>query len=483
MALRCKACKSADNPKISCAKFGPGDQSIDFLRGSSLHLLRKVILSIVQTMIVLVQPLVAFAAIAAADGLAVESSYILADSIGYGLHLDNLEAKLQAKLGGTSQISYDGSRSITTPGSQIKKSALQSVDLDKEYIATAGVIIIILGMEQQETSFADSQEELIRKLKGIAPNARYYWVDIAATISTSVAGWNARNRIIYDNAGKLDYTVISRYKAIFGADADPLNIPPGRNFPGWISEPGYSGPGNIHGLYSELSRAIIETLYASDTRAPCGKAANRSSYIIGDSIAYGLYRDRLGVKLQEMLGGTSRINYDGGRSITTPGIQIKMSALDSIDIDREFISKTNVIIIILGTNQVEDSFAESQKVLLQKLKNIAPYAKYYWVDIGATISNDVAGWNARNKIIYDNAGKLGYTVISRYKAIFGPKVDPLNITPGMNFPGLTDEVGYVSPGNVHGAIRPLTQAILDVISGVSPGNGGAAYSAACTGGT
>lgn len=434
-------------------------------------------------MIVLVQPPVAFAAIAATDGLAVESSYILADSIGYGLHLDKLEAKLQAKLGGTSKISYDGSRSITTPGSQIRKSALQSVDLDQEYIATSAVIIIILGMEQQETSFADSQEELLRKLKSIAPNARYYWVDIAATISTGVVGWNARNRIIYDNAAKLGYTVISRYRAIFGADADPLNIPPGKNFPGWISEPGYSGPGNIHGLYSELSRAIIEALYASDARAPCGKAVNRPSYILGDSIAYGLYKDRLGVKLQEILGGISRINYDGGRSITTPGIQIKMSALDSIDTDRKFIARSNVIIIILGTNQLEDSFAESQKVILQKLKDIAPYAKYYWVDIGATISDDVAGWNARNKAIYDNAAKLGYTVISRYKAIFGPGVDPLDITPGMNFPGLIDEPGYASPGNVHGATRSLTQTILDVVSGVSTGDGGLADSAACTGGT
>ncbi len=433
-------------------------------------------------MIVLIQPVVAFAAISADVGRATESSYVLADSIGYGLHLDNLEARLQAKLGGPARISYDGSRSITTPGSQIKKSALQSVDLDKEYIANAGVIIIILGMEQQEVSFADSQKELLRKLKGIAPNAKYYWVDIAATISTSVAGWNARNKIIYDNADKLGYTVISRYKAIFGPDADPLNIPPGKNFPGWISEPGYSGPGNIHGLYSELSRAIIAALYASDASAPCGKTANRPSYIIGDSIAYGLYRDRLGVKLQEMLGGVARFNYDGGRSITTPGNQIKMSALESIDIDRDFISKAKVIIIILGTNQMEDSFAESQPELLQKLKNIAPYAKYYWVDIGATISNDVPGWNARNKIIYDNAGKLGYTVISRYKAIFGPDVDPLNITPGMNFPGQINEAGYASPGNVHGAIKPLTQAILDTISGVSAGAGGDANSAACAGG-
>lgn len=447
------------------------------------HLIRKAILTVVQTIMVLMQPLLAVTAVAADDGVAAVSSYVLADSIGYGLHLDKLEAKLQAKLGGPSRISYDGSRSITTPGSQIKKSALQSVDIDKDYIATAGVIIIILGMEQQEASFADSQKKLLQKLKGIAPKARYYWVDIAATISTNVAGWNARNKIIYDNADKLGYTVISRYKAIFGPDADPLNIPPGKNFPGWISEPGYSGPGNVHGLYTELSEAIIAAMYATDTRAACGKGVSRTSYVIGDSIGYGLYKDRLGLKLTDLLGGASRINYDGGRSITAPGSQIKKSALDSVDIDKAFIAKASVIIIILGTNQLEESFAESQLVLVKKLKDIAPHAKYYWVDIAATISTAVPGWNARNKIIYDNADKLGYSVISRYKAIFGPDADPLNITPGRTFPGMLDEPGYPGPGNVHGAYTPLTQAILDTISGASAGSGGAANAAACVGGT
>lgn len=197
------------------------------------------------------------------------SSYVLADSIGYGLYAGGLEKSLQEQLGGPSNISFDTGRSITSPGVQINRSALESVDIDSATIAKAGVIIIILGTNQTESSFADSQRLLVNKLKGIAPQAVYYWVDIGATISTQVPGWNARNKVIYDQAPELGYAVISRYKAIFGPDADPLNIWPGQNFPDRPDERGYSGPGNIHGGYPELAAAILENLSRT-----IGKTAN-----------------------------------------------------------------------------------------------------------------------------------------------------------------------------------------------------------------
>ena len=190
----------------------------------------------------------------------VVSSYVLADSIGYGLYAAGLEKSLQEQLGGPSNISFDTGRSITSPGSQINRSALESVDIDSATIAKAGVIIIILGTNQIESSFADSQRLLVKKLKGIAPQAIYYWVDIGATISTQVAGWNARNKVIYDQAPELGYAVISRYKAIFGPNADPLNIRAGQNFPDRPDERGYGGPGNVHGAYPELAAAILDTV-------------------------------------------------------------------------------------------------------------------------------------------------------------------------------------------------------------------------------
>ena len=55
-------------------------------------------------------------------------AYVLGDSIANGLQIAGLEAQLQGQLGRPARINFDGGRSITTPGSQIKKSALDSVE-------------------------------------------------------------------------------------------------------------------------------------------------------------------------------------------------------------------------------------------------------------------------------------------------------------------------------------------------------------------
>ena len=393
------------------------------------------------------------------------STYVLGDSIGYGLQLAGLEATLQAQLGGEAKISYDGGRSMTSPGMQIKKTAFESVELDKAYIAKASVIVIVFGTNQMEPSFADSQKQLMRQLKSLAPHAHYFWVDIGATISTQAAGWSARNKIIYANAAPLGYTVISRYKSIFGPDADPLNITPGKLFPGNVTEPGYGGEGNIHGAYPELAKTIMEVVTATldNSRAFAGQGP-LSAYVLGDSISYGLRMAGFTSALQAKLGGKVKISHDAGRSITFPGTQIKKTGLQSLDIDREHIAHSKVIIVVLGTNQTESSFADSQQELMKKLKSIAPDARYFWVDIGATIASQAAGWSARNKIIYANAAPLGYSVISRYQAIFGPAADPFNIKPGQLFPGQVSEPGYGSEGNIHGAYPELSHAILQALS-------------------
>jgi len=247
------------------------------------------------------------------------------------------------------------------------------------------------------------------------------------------------------------------------------------------------GPGNVHGYDLELVKAILAALAGTSSaplsldkipprlnpaerpvRTTCDRAPGWSSYLLGDSIIFGLHRDRMAIKLTAMLGGPVRISYDSGRSIVTPGNQIKKTALESVDLDQAYIANAKVIVIALGTNQLEPSFVESQRLLMQKLKALAPQARYYWIDIAATISTQAAGWSERNKVIYDNAPLLGYTVISRYKSLFGSEADPLNITPGLVFPGMVSEAGYSGPGSVHGAYPELTEAILDVLSGVPP---------------
>lgn len=201
----------------------------------------------------------------------------------------------------------------------------------------------------------------------------------------------------------------------------------------------------------------IAALAATTTPAP------QNTYILGDSIAFGLHQVGLEAKLSDKLGGQTRISYDIGRSITSGGAQINKTALESVVIDADFIAKANHIVVVLGTNMVEVSFQDSLKLLVQKLKATAPHARLYWVDIAATIAPHAANWSARNKIIYDNASPLGYSVISRYKAIFGMTADPLNINPGAVFPGLAPEPGFGGIGNVHGGDAVLAKAVWNAL--------------------
>ena len=198
------------------------------------------------------------------------SAYVLADSLGLGLKYAGLEVALRALLRGPQHISFDGGRSITTPGTHIRKSALESVDADAALISDAKVIIIVLGTNLLEANFAESQTILMQKLKALAPNAAYFWVDIGATMSTQAQQWSDRNRIIYEHAQLLGYQVISRYKAIFGSQADPLHIQSGQLFPGYETEPGYGGEGNIHGYDLALSSAILDALLLNQEHIPVG---------------------------------------------------------------------------------------------------------------------------------------------------------------------------------------------------------------------
>jgi hypothetical protein len=186
-------------------------------------------------------------------------------------------------------------------------------------------------------------------------------------------------------------------------------------------------------------------------------------YVLGDSIAYGLARDRLILRMRKRFGVSMQINFDAGRSITQPGLQSKTSALEGVEKDAAVIAQARVVVVILGTNQTEASFANSQQALLWRLRDLAPQADYFWVDIGATVATQAASWSERNRLIYDNAASLGYRVISRYRAIFGPQADPLAIEPGQNFPGIPTEEGYGTPGNVHGAYPQLAQAVVQAL--------------------
>lgn len=202
-------------------------------------------------------------------------TYILGDSIGYGLStVAQIESSLEAKGFTPVRVNADGSRSISGPGAgdavtagtTPRQNAFQAAEADKDFIAGSKNIVLEFGTNP-EPDFEANLKKLVAQVKGYAPNAKLFVVDIGATPSNLVPGFNGRNKIIYDNASSLGYSVISRYKAIFGADADPLKITPGRNFPGLSTEAGYPD-GNVHGAYPELAKAIVDALAGTATATP-----------------------------------------------------------------------------------------------------------------------------------------------------------------------------------------------------------------------
>lgn len=189
-------------------------------------------------------------------------------------------------------------------------------------------------------------------------------------------------------------------------------------------------------------------------------AATGNTYIVGDSISTGLHSINLEEQLSKVTGGATNINHDSGRSITKPGTEIKTSGLQAVENDKEQIKGAKNIIVVLGTNP-ENPFEQNLKTMMGNLKALNPGAQYYWVDIGATRSDLATTWSGYNQIIYNNAATQGYTVISRYKALFGQDKDPLNIDSSLKIPGSAD--------NVHGGYQQLADEMVRVFQQGSRG--------------
>ncbi len=191
---------------------------------------------------------------------------------------------------------------------------------------------------------------------------------------------------------------------------------------------------------------------------PKASVAAPTTYMVADSIGQGAEQAGLAAKLAAKTQSQVVINADPGRSITHPGSEKHQSALEAVNEDKALIKSAKNIVIELGTNPT-DNFAKDLKVLIFEMKLLAPQAQIYVVDIGATRSDTVGVWNERNKVIYQDAGPLGYKVISRAKAVLGPNTDPTNLPAGKDIPGSRDDV--------HGGNEQLAQAIVNQVGNQS----------------
>jgi len=204
--------------------------------------------------------------------------------------------------------------------------------------------------------------------------------------------------------------------------------------------------------------------------------AGSSVYMVGDSIGVGLVKESTGLvnRTKEIFDSDMFYNVEGGRAIingggNTPVTNIReepgvtRSGLQAVEDDQETIEDAGAIIIVLGTNPESGDFEEHLTNLVEKMKDYNSTATYYWLDIGANVESlphaDIddapAYFNERNRIIYDKADELGYTVISRYKAVFGADKDPLDIDSSLD--GLFD--------GIHGAYSDTADEIMDVLGG------------------
>ncbi len=163
-----------------------------------------------------------------------------------------------------------------------------------------------------------------------------------------------------------------------------------------------------------LSTNDLDSIYTDsvwyDSSATCAETSNASSsnisksiYVIGDSITVGMKGAGLESKFTSEGHKVTNIQATEGINIT--------NSLPKIDVDKNFVSNSDTVIVELGTNDARgassSTIAERVKSMVQKLKSTNSALKIYWVNLYSTkFSVDEA-----NSAINSQASPLGYTVI------------------------------------------------------------------------
>lgn len=196
--------------------------------------------------------------------------YLLGDSLMKGMEAAGLQTKLQA-IGYTPKINADTGRSITQPGTDIRKSALQAVQDDKAFITTSQTVVVELGTNPRDGNFATQYQSLLDNFKG----KKIYLVDIATAPTTtgSTSGtYRTYNQAIYQLAQKNGATVIPWFKTVY-PQGDPVQYGP-------LSSPAVGfNPDGIHpnsAGYQTFADLVTSTLSrtatAADTSTPSAPA-------------------------------------------------------------------------------------------------------------------------------------------------------------------------------------------------------------------
>lgn len=136
-------------------------------------------------------------------------------------------------------------------------------------------------------------------------------------------------------------------------------------------------------------------------------AVSAKIYVIGDSLTRGM-RDsgNLQTTLEAKNFEVTKIQGNDGFNIS--------DSLPLIDSDADLVSESNVVLIGLGTNP-ETNFAQKVPEMINKVKEKAPDAEIYWVNVhvqpGAFIDPSFLGNTRINQILDSKSQSEGFSVI------------------------------------------------------------------------
>lgn len=157
-----------------------------------------------------------------AAGITPGPIYLVGDSVLAGVS-QKLSTVL-AQNGWTPKVNGLVSRKLN--GTPPDPDGLGAVDADKDFIATAKVVVVELGTNPS-SGFAEAIPAMITKIRSYNPQVQIMWVDTAESarpaFAATIAGTNAA---IYAQSTALNYKVIPWYQKVFGGSFDAKTVNP-----------------------------------------------------------------------------------------------------------------------------------------------------------------------------------------------------------------------------------------------------------------
>lgn len=236
--------------------------------------------------------------------------YLLGDSWMRGLEVSNpsITSALTSKGYVVTGVNYRSGRSITGAGTghdgQAPQNALDAVDADAGLIASAGIVVIVLGTNSH--GYDSKIPDLIDKLQG----KKVYWVNTSANYADIVRSTSDNNAAIVRHSidPENPYTVIDWFSKVYPG-GDPTNIDVNATSPlmaGDRIHPSSAG-------YKELVNLIVENVSSnsngSSTNTP---TTGPSEFEANEKLAWDFFRTKMNLSENATAGILGNLLRENG---------------------------------------------------------------------------------------------------------------------------------------------------------------------------